>query len=215
MDVRVGLWRRLSAEELMLLNCGVGEDSWEFLGLQGDPTSPSQRKSVLNIHWKDWWWSWNSNSVATSCKKPTHWKRPWCWKRLKAGGEGDDIGWDGWMAPPTQWSWDWANSWNQWSTQKPGTLQSMGLQRIRHNLATEQQQQGWDQRATDPKSLLCHDKKFGFYSISTGGLLGYVKQISIIIWLSGCWAENRWWRTSVEAEKLFQRQEMVVTWMRK
>ena len=44
---------KLSAEELMLLNCGVGEDSWESLGLQGDPTSPSQRKSVLNIHWKD------------------------------------------------------------------------------------------------------------------------------------------------------------------
>ena len=52
MDVRVGLWRKLSDEELMLLNCGVGEDSWESLGLQGDPTSPSKRRSVLNIHWK-------------------------------------------------------------------------------------------------------------------------------------------------------------------
>ena len=57
MDVRVGLWRKLSAEELMLLNCGVGEDSWESLALQGDPTSPSWRKSVLNNHWKDWCWS--------------------------------------------------------------------------------------------------------------------------------------------------------------
>ena len=55
MDVRVGLWRKLSTEELMLLNCGVGEDSWESLGLQGDPTTPSLRKLVLNIHWKDWW----------------------------------------------------------------------------------------------------------------------------------------------------------------
>ena len=45
----------------MLLNCGVGEDSWESLGLQGDPTSPFWRRSVLNIHWKDWCWSWNSN----------------------------------------------------------------------------------------------------------------------------------------------------------
>ena len=52
MDARAGLWRKLSAEELMLLDCGVGEDSWESLGLQGDPTSPSKRKSVLNIHWK-------------------------------------------------------------------------------------------------------------------------------------------------------------------
>ena len=54
MDVRVGLWRKLSAQELMLLNCDVGEDSWESLGLQGDPTSSSWRKSVLSVHWKDW-----------------------------------------------------------------------------------------------------------------------------------------------------------------
>ena len=65
MDVRVGLWRKLSAEELMLLNCGVGEDSWESLGLQGDPTGPSQRRSVLDVHWKVWCWSWNSNSLAS------------------------------------------------------------------------------------------------------------------------------------------------------
>ena len=52
MDVRVGLWRKLSTKELMLLNCGVGEDSWESLGLQGDPTSPFWRRSVLGIHWK-------------------------------------------------------------------------------------------------------------------------------------------------------------------
>ena len=88
----------------MLLNCGVGEDSWEFLGLQGDPASPSSRKSVLNIHWKDWCWSWNSNTLATWCKELTHWRRPWCWERLKAR-EGDDRGWDGWMASPTQWTW--------------------------------------------------------------------------------------------------------------
>ena len=44
----------------MLLNCGVGKDSWESLGLQGDPTSPSQRRSVLGVHWKNWCWSWNS-----------------------------------------------------------------------------------------------------------------------------------------------------------
>ena len=53
-DVRVGLSRKLSAEELMLLNCGVGEDSWESLGLQGDPTSPFWRRSVLGVHWKNW-----------------------------------------------------------------------------------------------------------------------------------------------------------------
>ena len=53
--------KKLGTEELMLLNCGVGEDSWESLGLQGDQTRKSERKSVLNIHWKDWCWSWNSN----------------------------------------------------------------------------------------------------------------------------------------------------------
>ena len=90
----------------MLLNCGVGEDSWESLGLYGDPTSPSYWKSVPNIHWKDWCWSWNSNILATWCEELTHLKRPWCWERLRAGGEGDDRGWDGWMASPTQWTWE-------------------------------------------------------------------------------------------------------------
>ena len=80
MDVRIGLWRRLSAEELMLLNCGFGEDSWESLGLQGDQTNQSFRKSTLNIHWKDWCWSSNSNTLAPSWEELTHWKRPWCWK---------------------------------------------------------------------------------------------------------------------------------------
>ena len=99
-------------EELMLLNwcCGAGEDSWGSPGLQGEPTSSLQRKSVLNIHWKDWCWSWNSNALATCCEESTHLKWPWCWERLKAGGEGGDRGWDGWMASLTQWTWVWANS---------------------------------------------------------------------------------------------------------
>ena len=61
----------------MLLNCGIGEDSWKSLGLQGDPTSPSWRRSVLGVHWKDWGWSWNSNTLATWCEELTHWKRKW------------------------------------------------------------------------------------------------------------------------------------------
>ena len=68
----------------MLLNCSVGEDSWESLRLQGDQTSKSQRKSVLNIHWKDWCWIWNCNILVTWCKELNCWKRPWCWERLKA-----------------------------------------------------------------------------------------------------------------------------------
>ena len=106
-----------------------GEDSWESLGLQGDPTSPSWRRSVLlNIHWKDRCWSWSSNTSATWCEELTHWKRPWCWRRLKVGGEGDDRGWDGWMASPTRWTWVWANSRRWWRTGKPGLLQSMRSQ---------------------------------------------------------------------------------------
>ena len=91
-DVRVGPERKLSADELMLLNCGVAEDSWESLGLHGDPTSPSWRKSVLNIRWKDWCWRWSSNILATWCEELTHLKRPWCLERLRAGGEGDERG---------------------------------------------------------------------------------------------------------------------------
>ena len=63
------------------------------------------RNSVLSVHWKDWWWSWNSNTLATWCEELTRWKRFWCWERLREGGEGDDRGWDGWMASPTQWTW--------------------------------------------------------------------------------------------------------------
>ena len=66
-------------------------------------TSPSLRKSVLNIHWKDWCWSWNSNTLATWFEELTRLKKPWCYERLKAG-EGNDRGWDGWMASPTQWT---------------------------------------------------------------------------------------------------------------
>ena len=105
--------KKLSAEELMLLNCGVGEDPWESPGLQGDPTSPFWGRSVLGVHWKDWCWSWNSNTLATSCEELTHWKRPWCWEGLRAGGEGDDRGWDGWMASPTRWTWVWVNLMNR------------------------------------------------------------------------------------------------------
>ena len=114
----------------MLLNCGVGEDSWESLELQGDQTGPSYRKSVLTIHWKHWCWSWSSNTLATWCEELTHLKRPWCWERLRAE-EGDDRGWDGWMASPTPWTWIWAGFRSWWWTGKPGVLQSMGVTKSR------------------------------------------------------------------------------------
>ena len=68
----------------------------------------------------------------------THLKRPWFWERLRAGGEGDARGWDGWMASPTQWTWVWVNSGSWWWTGRLGVLQFMGSQRVRHNRLTEQ-----------------------------------------------------------------------------
>ena len=118
----------------MLLNCGVGEDSWESLGLQGDPTSPFWRRSVLGVHWEDWFWSWNSNTLATWCEELTYLKKPWCCERLKAG---EGRGWDGWMASPTRWTWVWVNSRSWWWTGRPGMLQFMGSQRVRHDWVTE------------------------------------------------------------------------------
>ena len=76
------------------------------------------KKSVLNIHWKDWCWSWSFNTLAIWWEELTYWKRPWCWERLKAGGEGDDRGWDGWMASLTWWTWVWASSGSWWWTGK-------------------------------------------------------------------------------------------------
>ena len=94
-----------------------------------------QLRSVLGVHWKDWCWSWNSNTLPTSWEELTHWKRPWCWEALGAGGEGDDRGWDCWMASPTRWAWVWVNSVSSWWTGRPGMLQSMGSQRVRQELS--------------------------------------------------------------------------------
>ena len=100
------------------------------------PVHPKGNQSWI-LHWKDWCWSWNSNTLATWYEELTHWKRPWCWERLKVGGEEDYRGWDGWMASPTHWTWLWVNSRSWWWTGRPSVLQSMGLQRVGHNWATE------------------------------------------------------------------------------
>ena len=136
MGVRAGLWRKLSIKELMLLNCGVGEDFWASLGLQGDPTSPFQRRSALGFLWKEWCWSWNSSTLATPCKELTHWQRLWCWERLRAEEKGTTenelSGWhhrlDGRV---------WVNSGRWWWTGRPGVLWFMGSQRVGQDWATE------------------------------------------------------------------------------
>ena len=127
----------LSAEELMPLNCGIEEDSSQPLGLQGDPQvhpkgnqfwifgGRTDAEAETPIHWppdvRNWF----------------HWERPWCWERLKAGEEGDNRGWDGWMASLTQWTCVWASSGSWLWTWKPGVLQSMGSKRVEHNWVTE------------------------------------------------------------------------------
>ena len=101
------------------------------------------KKSVLNINWKDWCWSWNSSTLATWCEVLTYLKRPWCWEGLRAGGEGDDRGWDSWMTLLTQWTWVWVNSGSWWWTGRPGMLQSIGSQGVRHEESNTTEWLNW------------------------------------------------------------------------
>ena len=82
-------------------------------------------------------WSWNSNILASWCEEPAHWKILWCWERFKEGVEGDNRGWDGWMAWPTQWTWVWVSSGSWWWIGRPGLLRFMGSQRVGLDWAIE------------------------------------------------------------------------------
>ena len=94
-------------------------------------TTNDKRKWVLNIQWKDRCWS--SNPLDTWWEELTHCKRSWCWERMKVGGEGDDRGWDGWMASPTRWTWVSVSSGSWWWTGKPGVLQFTESQTVGHD----------------------------------------------------------------------------------
>ena len=100
--------------------------------LEKTPESPLDCKEIKPVNPKgnqSWLFIAEAEAptLATWCEEVTHWKLPWCWERLIAGGEGGDRGWDGWMASPTQWAWVWEGSGNWWWTGKPGVLQSLGL----------------------------------------------------------------------------------------
>ena len=88
------------------------------------------KKSTINIHWKDRCWIWSSNTLATWSKEPIYCKRPWCWERLRAGGEEGIRGWDSGMASSTQWTWVWANSGIEWRTGKPAVLHPWGCKEL-------------------------------------------------------------------------------------
>ena len=141
MDVGVGPGRRLSTQELMLLNRGAGEDFCESL------KSPLDSKEIKPVNPKrNQLWIFvgrmlKLNTLAIWCEKLTHRKRPWCWERLKAEREGDDRGWDGWMASPTngyEFEQTLGDDEGQGSLTCCSPCNFKG--RVRHHLATEQQQ---------------------------------------------------------------------------
>ena len=124
------------------------KDSWALkhwyfwtLVLEKTLESPLDCKEIRPVHPKEdqSWVSIGRTDAGAEAPilSPTQWKRPWCWERLRAGGEGDDRGWGGWMASPTQWTWVWVNSRSWWWTGRPCVLQSMGSQRVGHGWATE------------------------------------------------------------------------------
>ena len=141
MDVRVGLWRKLSKEELRIENWGfwtvVLEKTLESpLDCKNEPVHPKGDQSWVFIGKTD-------AEAETPILGPphgeelTHWKRPWFWEGLEAGGEGGDRGWNGWMASPTPWTWVWVNSGSWWWTGRPCVLRFMGWQRVGHDWWTE------------------------------------------------------------------------------
>ena len=109
-------------EELKSLSMKVKEES-EKVGLKLNIQKTKIMASWLMLKLK-------LQYFATWCKKLTHWKRPWCWERLKVGGEGDYRGWNGWMTSPTQWTWVWVNFGSWWWTGRSGMLQSMESKRV-------------------------------------------------------------------------------------
>ena len=120
----------------MLLNYGVGEDSWESLGLQGVQPVHSEGDQSWDFFGR------NDAKAETPVLWPPHAKswlteKDWCWQGLRAGGEGDDRGWDGWIASLTRWTWVSVNSGRWWCTGRPGMLRFMGSQTVGHDWATE------------------------------------------------------------------------------
>ena len=130
-----------------------GEESWApknwcfwTVVLEKTLESPLDCKEIQPVH-SDGHQPWDffgrndakaeTSTLATFCKELTHWKRLWCWEGLGAGEEGDNRGWDDWMASPTRWKWVWVNSGSWWWTGRPGMLRFMRSQRVGHDWATE------------------------------------------------------------------------------
>ena len=151
-------------------------------------------KSTLNIHWNNWCWSWSSNTLVTWCKELTHLKRPWCWERLRTGGEGGDKGWDIWMASQTQWTWVCAKVGSWCWTGSPSVLWFMGLQKVGNDWGTEL---NWTDRnnsrhcLVNPDSILLNQKA----RLVTYELLGVIfvvigERLTTVVFQVRSWIAN-------------------------
>ena len=112
----------------------------------------------------------------TSCEELTHWKRVWCWEGLRAGGEGDDRGWDSWMASPTRWTWGWMNSGSWWWTRRPGVLRFMRSQRVGHDWVTEL---NWTESVSPFLPV------FSLFLLRTFSSCFAIGSSSVLLWLAG------------------------------
>ena len=123
-----------------------------------------------------WCWSWNSNTLVTWCEELTHWKRPWCRERLKVG-EGDDRGWDDWMASPTPWTWVWINSRSRWGTGRPGVRRAAV-----HGVAKSGiQLSDWTELRSEQKHLTFYQYVKGLYLLISNSAFS-----SILLLLFSC-----------------------------
>ena len=119
------------------MNCGVGEDFWESLGTARRSNQSILKEISPGCSLERLMFKLKLQYFGQLMWRAAHLKRPWCWERLRAGGEGDDRGWGDWMASLTQWTWIWVNSGSWWWTGRPGILRFMGLRRVGHNWVTE------------------------------------------------------------------------------
>ena len=126
-------WQIFKAQESVFLTC-VLSDPEVSSSLKTLGSGFAINSKGIPVRWE---LLFKSLDVQNYPKLTWHWKRPWCWEGLGAGGEGDDRRWDGWMASPTWWTWVWVNSGSWWWTGRPDVLRLMGSQRIRHDWATE------------------------------------------------------------------------------
>ena len=156
-------------------------DAFELWVLRVTQTAKGSNQSTLkeinpeySVCWKDWWWSWNFNTLATWCEELTHWKRPQCWERLRARGEGGDRGWDGWMASLTQWTWIWAK-WGE--TERQGSLACCSL---------------WGCKALDTTLQLNNNTVRGFRVVNKAEVDVFSDISLLFLRFSGCWHFDLW-----------------------